>query len=164
MSWKTSTPVSPEVEERTILSVPLYHVAGMQSMLASVYGGRTTCHGASVRSGGMAGAGRAEKVNRAMMVPTMLKQLIDHPIRQTRPEQLKVITYGASPMTLDLITKGVGMFPGRQSHQRLWPDRDGLHHYDPGTGRPHHHRYRRREGPENETGWPRSASRCPTLK
>ena len=34
-------PASPEVEERNLLTVPLYHVAGVQALLAAVYGGRT---------------------------------------------------------------------------------------------------------------------------
>ena len=32
-------PASPEIEERNLLTVPLYHVAGIQAMLAGVYGG-----------------------------------------------------------------------------------------------------------------------------
>jgi len=35
------TPASPETEEKNILTVPLYHVAGIQAMVAAVYGGRT---------------------------------------------------------------------------------------------------------------------------
>ncbi len=34
-------PANPVVEERNLLSVPMYHIAGIQAMLASVYGGRT---------------------------------------------------------------------------------------------------------------------------
>jgi acyl-CoA synthetase (AMP-forming)/AMP-acid ligase II len=34
-------PASPDIEERNLLTVPLYHVAGIQAMLAAIYGGRT---------------------------------------------------------------------------------------------------------------------------
>ncbi|UCH20354.1 MAG: AMP-binding protein, partial [Deltaproteobacteria bacterium] len=34
-------PANPEIEERNLLTVPLYHVAGMQAVLAGIYGGRT---------------------------------------------------------------------------------------------------------------------------
>ena len=34
-------PADPEVEERNLLSLPMYHVAGIQSALAAIYGGRT---------------------------------------------------------------------------------------------------------------------------
>jgi len=35
------TPADPEVEETNLLTVPLYHIAGLQAALAAVYGGRT---------------------------------------------------------------------------------------------------------------------------
>ncbi|MFQ5874894.1 MAG: AMP-binding protein, partial [Dehalococcoidia bacterium] len=35
------TPADPELEEKNILTVPMYHIAGMQAVLAAVYGGRT---------------------------------------------------------------------------------------------------------------------------
>lgn len=35
------TPTDPELEEKNILTVPLYHVAGIQVMMAAIYGGRT---------------------------------------------------------------------------------------------------------------------------
>ncbi len=35
------SPPDPETVERNILTVPLYHVAGIQAMMAAIYGGRT---------------------------------------------------------------------------------------------------------------------------
>jgi len=35
------TPASPDVCESNILTVPLYHVAGTQAVMAAIYGGRT---------------------------------------------------------------------------------------------------------------------------
>ena len=34
-------PADPEVEEKNILTVPMYHIAGLQAVMAAVYGGRT---------------------------------------------------------------------------------------------------------------------------
>ena len=34
-------PANPDIEERNLLTVPIYHVAGLQSLLAAIYGGRT---------------------------------------------------------------------------------------------------------------------------
>ena len=34
-------PANPNVEETTLLTVPLYHVAGMQAVFSAIYGGRT---------------------------------------------------------------------------------------------------------------------------
>jgi acyl-CoA synthetase (AMP-forming)/AMP-acid ligase II len=54
-----------------------------------------------------------EKVNRAMMVPTMLKQLMEHPdFAKHDLSSLKVITYGAAPMPLEVIKRAIQIFPG----------------------------------------------------
>jgi acyl-CoA synthetase (AMP-forming)/AMP-acid ligase II len=54
-----------------------------------------------------------EKVNRAMMVPTMLKQLLDNPdFGKYDLSSLKVITYGAAPMPLTVMEKALAAFPG----------------------------------------------------
>jgi len=54
-----------------------------------------------------------EKANRAMMVPTMLKQLIEHPdFSKYDLGSLKVITYGAAPMPLEVIKKALQVFQG----------------------------------------------------
>ena len=35
------SPPELDVEEKNILSVPLYHIAGVQAVMAAIYGGRT---------------------------------------------------------------------------------------------------------------------------
>ncbi len=48
-----------------------------------------------------------------MMVPTMLKQLVDHPdVDKYDLSSIRVITYGAAPITLEIIRKAVLRFPG----------------------------------------------------
>jgi acyl-CoA synthetase (AMP-forming)/AMP-acid ligase II len=48
-----------------------------------------------------------------MMVPTMLKQLLDHPdFKKHDLSSLRVITYGAAPMPLPVIRKALEEFPG----------------------------------------------------
>jgi acyl-CoA synthetase (AMP-forming)/AMP-acid ligase II len=107
------TPADPELEERNILTVPLYHVAGIQAMMAAIYGGRTLVMERQFEAKEWMGLVAAEKANRAMMVPTMLKQLIDHPdFKKYDLSSLKVITYGAAPMPLEVIKKALGVFPG----------------------------------------------------
>jgi acyl-CoA synthetase (AMP-forming)/AMP-acid ligase II len=54
-----------------------------------------------------------EKVNRAMMVPTMLVQLMDHPdFGKHDLSSLKIITYGAAPMGINTIKRALDAFPG----------------------------------------------------
>ena len=107
------TPADPELEEKNILTVPLYHVAGIQAMMAAVYGGRTLVMERQFDAKEWMDLVQREKANRAMMVPTMLKQLIDHPdFAKYDLSSLKVITYGAAPMPLEVIKRALDVFPG----------------------------------------------------
>lgn len=107
------TPADPDMEERNILAVPLYHVAGIQAMLAAVYGGRTLIMERQFDPVEWMKLVETEKANRAMMVPTMLKQLIDHPdFGKYDLSSIKIITYGAAPTSLEIIKKVMEAFPG----------------------------------------------------
>lgn len=107
------TPADPELEEKNILTVPLYHVAGIQAMMAAIYGGRTLVMERQFDAKDWMELVEKEKANRAMMVPTMLKQLLEHPdFAKHDLSSLKVITYGAAPMPLEVIKKAVVVFPG----------------------------------------------------
>jgi acyl-CoA synthetase (AMP-forming)/AMP-acid ligase II len=89
-------PASPEIEERNLLTVPLYHVAGMQAVMAAVYGGRTLVLMKQFEVKEWLGSVQKERVTRAMLVPTMLKRVIDDPdFAKYDLSSLQVITYGA---------------------------------------------------------------------
>jgi acyl-CoA synthetase (AMP-forming)/AMP-acid ligase II len=107
------TPADPLAEESNILTVPLYHVAGIQAMMAAIYGGRTLVMERQFEAKEWMELVEREKANRAMMVPTMLKQLLDHPdFKKHDLSSLKVITYGAAPMPIPVIKKALEEFPG----------------------------------------------------
>jgi acyl-CoA synthetase (AMP-forming)/AMP-acid ligase II len=107
------TPADPMTEEKNILTVPLYHVAGIQAMMAAVYGGRTMVMERQFDPVEWMSLVQREQVSRAMMVPTMLKQLLDHAdFGKYDLSSLRVITYGAAPMPLPVIRKAMGVFPG----------------------------------------------------
>ena len=72
------TPADPDVAERNILTVPLYHIAGMQAMISAMYGGRTLIIQRQFEPAQWMDLVERERVDRAMMVPTMLKMLMDH--------------------------------------------------------------------------------------
>ncbi|MFC1872583.1 class I adenylate-forming enzyme family protein [Chloroflexota bacterium] len=106
------SPPDPEVKERNILTVPLYHVAGIQAMMAAIYGGRTLVMQRQFEAKGWMELVQEERVNRAMMVPTMLKQLMDNPdFGKYDLSSLKVITYGAASMPLSVMKKALEVFP-----------------------------------------------------
>ena len=106
-------PVDPDVDERNILTVPLYHIAGIQSMMAAVYGGRTIVIQRQFEPADWMRLVQEEKANRAMMVPTMLKMLLDHPdFTKYDLSSLEVITYGAAPMPVEVIKQAIQKLPG----------------------------------------------------
>ena len=75
----TVAPADPDVEETNLITVPFYHIAGLQAALAAVYGGRTLAVMRQFDAVEWMEQVERHRANRAMLVPTMLKQLIDHP-------------------------------------------------------------------------------------
>jgi acyl-CoA synthetase (AMP-forming)/AMP-acid ligase II len=107
------TPVDPEIEETNLLTVPLYHVAGAQAVLAATYGGRTLAMMRQFEVKEWMKTVEQTRANRAMLVPTMLKRVIDDPeFSKCDLSCLKVITYGAAPMPFEVIRKAIDVFPG----------------------------------------------------
>ena len=107
------SPPELESEEKNILTVPLYHIAGIQAVMAAIYGGRTLIIQRQFEPAEWMTLVQEEKANRAMMVPTMLKMLMDHPeFEKFDLSSLEVITYGAAPMPLEVIKRAISKFPG----------------------------------------------------
>lgn len=105
-------PASPEIEEKNLLTVPLYHVAGIQTMMSSIYGGRTLVLMRQFEVKEWMRAVEEERANRAMLAPTMLKWIVDDPeFEKYDLSSLKVITYGAAPMPFEVIKKAIELMP-----------------------------------------------------
>ena len=109
----TVTPADPFEEDTNILTVPLYHIAGVQSVMAAIFGGRTLLIQRQFEAKEWMELVEQEHATRAMMVPTMLKMLMDHPeFREHDLSSLEVITYGAAPMPVPVIRQAIKEFPG----------------------------------------------------
>lgn len=105
-------PASPEIEERNLLTVPLYHVAGIQAMLAAIYGGRTLVLMRQFEVKEWLNTIQQEQATRVMLVPTMLKKVIDDPdFNKYDLSSLKILTYGAAPMPFEVISKAIQVMP-----------------------------------------------------
>ena len=106
-------PADPEMEESNILSVPLYHIAGVQAVLAAVYGGRTLVLMRQFQVEEWLETVQRERANRAMLVPTMIRQIVDYEnFGSYDLSGLQIITYGAAVMPFEVIKKAIEMFPG----------------------------------------------------
>ena len=109
----TVDPADPDVEETNLITVPFYHIAGLQAALAAVYGGRTLLVMRQFEAEEWMEQVQRFGANRAMLVPTMLKQLIEHHrFDDFDLSSLNVITYGAAPMPLGVIRRAIEKFPG----------------------------------------------------
>ncbi|PJC72617.1 MAG: hypothetical protein CO012_11730 [Syntrophobacterales bacterium CG_4_8_14_3_um_filter_49_14] len=105
-------PASPDIGERNLLTVPLYHVAGIQAMLAAIYGGRTLVLMRQFEVKEWMETVQREQAGRAMLVPTMLKNVIDSPdFTKYDLSSLRVITYGAATMPFPVISKAMELMP-----------------------------------------------------
>ena len=108
----TVEPADPDVEESNLITVPFYHIAGLQAALAAVYGGRTLIVMRQFEPLEWMRLVQDTRANRAMLVPTMLKTLLEHPdFSKYDLSSLSVITYGAAPMPLEVIRDAITKFP-----------------------------------------------------
>ena len=106
------SPADIDQNEKNILTVPMYHIAGIQAVMAAIYGGRTLIIQRQFEPVEWMNLVQSEQANRAMMVPTMLKILMDHSdFEKYDLSSLEVITYGAAPMPLEVIRKAIDKFP-----------------------------------------------------
>ena len=109
------SPADPDVEESNILTVPLYHIAGMQAMMSAIYGGRSLIIQRQFEPAEWMSLVETERADRAMVVPTMLKMLMDHEdFHNHDMSSLRVITYGAAPMPVEVIRRAIVEFPNAQ--------------------------------------------------
>lgn len=105
-------PANPDLEERNILSVPLYHVAGIQAMFPAIYGGRTLIMMRQFELKEWLKTVQRERATRAMLVPTMLKWIVEDPdFDKYDLSSLEIITYGSAPMPFKVIHKAIEMMP-----------------------------------------------------
>ncbi|GIT16441.1 MAG: hypothetical protein CM1200mP38_0980 [Dehalococcoidia bacterium] len=106
------SPADPDVKESNLLTVPMYHIAGIQAMISAIYAGRTLIIQKQFEPTEWLQLVQNKLVNRAMLVPTMLKTIIEHPnFTDYNLRSLEVITYGAAPMPVTVILDAIEKFP-----------------------------------------------------
>ena len=94
-------PADLDYNESTLLSVPLYHVAGIQTAISGIYSGRTTVIQDQFESLDWMKLVQNYEINRVMLVPTMIKQIIDNENFDNYDfRSLNIITYGAAPIAV----------------------------------------------------------------
>jgi acyl-CoA synthetase (AMP-forming)/AMP-acid ligase II len=108
----TMNPADPEQpREVTLLSVPVYHVAGLTAIMSSIWGGRTLVVLPQFEPGLWLESVQKERVTHSFVVPTMLKRIMEHPdFDKYDLSSLQLITYGAAPMPYEVVRRAVDAF------------------------------------------------------
>jgi acyl-CoA synthetase (AMP-forming)/AMP-acid ligase II len=107
----TMEPASEETSGVTLVSVPLYHIAGATAMMSSIWGGRTLVLLPQFDPRAWLRAVETERVTHAFVVPTMLKRIMDsEAFAATDLSSLQLIAYGAAPMPYEVVRRAVEVF------------------------------------------------------
>ena len=110
-AYNNLDPADMDYNESTLLSVPLYHVAGIQTAISGIYSGRTTVIQDQFESLDWMKLVQNYEINRVMLVPTMIKQIIDNEnFDNYNFGSLNVITYGAAPMPISVLEESINKF------------------------------------------------------
>ncbi len=95
-----------------LLCVPLYHIAGATNIMTSIWTGRKLVLLSQFDAGEWLAAVERERVTHAFVVPTMLKQILDHPrFASTDLSSLTNLSYGGAPMPFPVIRRALESFP-----------------------------------------------------
>ena len=99
-------------DEAAIVSVPPYHIAGVSSVLSSMYCGRRVVHVEQFDPRTWVQLVRDEGVTHAMVVPTMLSRILDviDEAGEGLPS-LRSLSYGGGPMPVPVIERAMHLLP-----------------------------------------------------
>ena len=97
---------------RMALAAPLYHIAGVTSMLNALYSGRVVVLLPQFEASSWIDTVQKHSVTHAFLVPTMLGRVME--AGNFSPDAftgMEAITYGAAPMPPSVIRRAIGEFP-----------------------------------------------------
>ena len=97
---------------RMALAAPLYHIAGVTSMLNALYSGRVVVLLPQFEASAWIDTVQQHAVTHAFLVPTMLGRVMEAPnFSADAFAGMEAITYGAAPMPPSVIRRAIGEFP-----------------------------------------------------
>ncbi len=95
-----------------LVAVPFYHIAGTAQMMTTMWSGRRLAILPQFDAREWLAAIGRERITHAMVVPTMFKQLVDHPeFSRYDLSSLTNLSYGGAQMPLPVIRRGIERFP-----------------------------------------------------
>ncbi|WP_214104064.1 class I adenylate-forming enzyme family protein [Acrocarpospora catenulata] len=103
---------SAEESDAALISVPPYHIAGVGTVLTSLYAGRRMVYLEDFSAEGWLRAARENAVTTAMLVPTMLARIVEALAgRPADLPRLRSIAYGGARMPAPVLLKALRAFP-----------------------------------------------------
>lgn len=99
-------------DEAILVSVPNYHIAGISSILTSVYSGRRIVPLPQFTPDGWVDVAVSERITHAMVVPTMLDRILD--VLEQRGEKLPALrhlSYGGGRMPVQVVERALNLLP-----------------------------------------------------
>lgn len=101
-------------EEAALVSVPPYHIAGVANLLSNVFAGRRIVYLSSFDPAGWLNTVRSEGITHAMVVPTMLAQVVESlgDATHAAAPTLRTISYGGARMPVPVLERALALFPG----------------------------------------------------
>jgi acyl-CoA synthetase (AMP-forming)/AMP-acid ligase II len=95
-----------------LVAVPFYHIAGTAQMMTTMWSGRKMVLLTQFEPNEWLATVAREQVTHAMVVPTMLKQIVDHPgFDASALGSLSNLSYGGAQMPLPVIRRAIERFP-----------------------------------------------------
>jgi acyl-CoA synthetase (AMP-forming)/AMP-acid ligase II len=99
-------------DECTIVSVPPYHVAAVSSVLSTTYAGRRVVQLERFEPEAWVRTVQQESVTHAMVVPTMLRRILDVVERDGGGlPSLRSLAYGGGPMPRPVVERAMALLP-----------------------------------------------------
>ncbi len=107
----SASPASKAPGERALVTTPLYHAAGVNRIINAAVKGGTVVLMAHFEAREFIDTLERERINSCNMVPTIMQSLVDMPgIAERRFDALKVIYYGAAPISVPLLRRALEVF------------------------------------------------------
>ena len=105
--------LSADESEATLVSVPPYHIAGIASIISSVYACRRVVQLGQFKPEDWLHVAREEEVTTTFLVPTMLSRIVDHLDGKTTAglPKLQSISYGGGRMPHAVVERAMELFP-----------------------------------------------------
>jgi len=100
-------------DDVALVTVPPYHIAGVISVISSVYAGRRVVQLPNFNARAWLELARREKVTTAFLVPTMLAQIVRELEGQSSADlpHLSALSYGGGKMPGPVIERAMQLFP-----------------------------------------------------